>query len=125
MSVQVFEDARKAAAQRATTSLSAADALDKEVSRNEGGARRAGKRLFALRDSVWTDLGLKDSMRRVKIQAYSAAYFAILDALPELKEALALGDRVVVAGRDVAIEIAATGLERLSEREIQDLQSKW
>src|SRR6185503_7216134 len=52
MSVQVFEEARKSASQRAATSLSAADAADKELSRDEGGARRAGKRLFALRDSV-------------------------------------------------------------------------
>src|SRR6185503_10746964 len=52
MSVQVFEEARKSASQRAATSLSAADASDKELSRDEGGARRAGKRLFALRDSV-------------------------------------------------------------------------
>jgi Ca-activated chloride channel family protein len=125
MSAKVFEDARKSAAQRSATSLSAADAVDKELARNEGGARRAGKRLFALRDSVWTDLALKDSMRRVKIKAYSAAYFAILDALPELREPLALGDRVVIAGREVAIEIAPTGVEKLSDREIQDLQSKW
>jgi hypothetical protein len=125
MSVQVFEDARKSAAQRSATSLSAADAVDKELARNEGGAQRAGKRLFALRDSVWTDIALKDSMRRVKIKSYSAAYFAILDALPELREPLALGDRVVVAGREIAIEIAPSGVEKLSDREIQDLQSKW
>jgi hypothetical protein len=64
-------------------------------------------------------------MRRVKIRAYSAAYFAILDVLPELREALALGDRVLVAGRDIAIEIGPTGVEKMSDREIQDLQSKW
>ena len=125
MSVQVFEEARKSASQRAATSLSAADASDRELARNEGGARRAGKKLFSLRDSVWTDLSFKDSMRKVKIRAYSSAYFAILDALPELREALALGDRVVVAGKEIAIEIAPTGVEKLSDREIQDLQSKW
>jgi Ca-activated chloride channel family protein len=125
MSVQVFEDARKSASQRAATSLSAADAATEGAFARLDATRRAGKRVFALRDSAWTDIALKDSMRRVKIRSYSAAYFAILDALPELREALALGERVVVAGRDIAIEIGPAGVEKMSDREIQDLQSKW
>ena len=81
--------------------------------------------MFVLRDSVWTDSGLKDSMQRVRIRAYSAAYFRILQVLPELREPLAIGDRVVIAGRTIAIEIIPSGLESLTDREISDLQSKW
>jgi Ca-activated chloride channel family protein len=125
MSVQVFEDARKSASQRAATSLSAADAATEGAFARLDATRRAGKRVFALRDSVWTDIALKESMRRVKIRSYSAAYFAILDVLPELREALALGERVLVAGRDIAIEIGPTGADKMSDREIKDLQSKW
>ena len=118
-----FEAARASAAQRSAMSISAVDeasglAKDKSV-------RREGNRLFALRDSVWTDTGLKDSMQRVKVRAYSAAYFRILELLPELREPLSLGDRVVVAGRSIAIEIASAGVETLTDRELNDLQSKW
>jgi hypothetical protein len=64
-------------------------------------------------------------MQRVRIRPYSAAYFRILEVLPELREPLAIGDKVIVAGRIIAIEITPTGLESLSDREIADLQSKW
>jgi hypothetical protein len=64
-------------------------------------------------------------MPRVKVRAYSAAYFRILELLPELREPLALGDKVIVAGRSIAIEITPTGAESLTERELSDLQSKW
>lgn len=76
-------------------------------------------------DSVWTDTGLKDSMQRVKVRAYSAAWFRLVDLLPELREAFALGDRVIVAGRSIAVEISPTGVESLSESELRSLQSKW
>jgi Ca-activated chloride channel family protein len=119
-----FEAARASAAQRSAISLSAADEAA-GLSKRDGSVRRSGNRLFALRDSAWTDTGLKDSMRRVRVRPYSAAYFRILELLPELSEPLALGDRVIVAGRSIAIEITPTGADSLTDREIGDLQSKW
>jgi Ca-activated chloride channel family protein len=119
-----FEAARASAAQRSATTLSAADAAS-GLSSGGGELRRSGNRLFVLRDSVWTDTGLKDSMKRVKVRPYSAAYFRILELLPELREPLALGDRVIVAGRSIAIEIVAAGAESLSCGKLQELQSKW
>ena len=47
------------------------------------------------------------------------------DLLPELREPFALGDKVIIAGRSVAIEITSTGVNSLTDREIADLQSKW
>ncbi len=119
-----FESARVSADQRAATTLSAADEAS-GVSRNKEGLRRAGNRLFVMRDSMWTDTGLKDSMQRVKVRAYSAAWFRLVEVLPELREAFALGDRVIVAGRSVAVEISLTGVESLSESELRSLQSRW
>ena len=119
-----FEAARASAAQRSATSLSAADEAA-GLSRRDGAVRRSGNRLFVLRDSVWTDTGLKDTMRRVKVRPYSAAYFRVLELMPELREPLAMGDRVIVAGRSIAIEIAPTGVESLTGSELDDLQSKW
>ncbi|HYN81250.1 MAG TPA: VIT domain-containing protein, partial [Gemmatimonadaceae bacterium] len=48
-----FESARASADQRAATTLSAADEAS-GVSRDKEGLRRAGNRLFVMRDSVWT-----------------------------------------------------------------------
>lgn len=87
--------------------------------------RRSGNKLFVMRDSIWTDTGLKDSMARVKVRPYSAAYFRILELLPELREPLALGERLIVAGRSIAIEITPTGAESLSDSDLRSLQSKW
>ncbi len=119
-----FEAARASAAQRSATTLSAADAASGITTSGEE-LRRSGDRLFALRDSVWTDTRLTDSMRRVKVRAYSAAYFRLLELLPELREPLALGEKVIVAGRAIAVEISAEGAESLSDAELRDVQSKW
>jgi len=93
-----FEAARASSAQRAAMSVSAVDEAI-GLSKDDKSVRREGNRLFVLRDGVWTDAGLKDSTSRLKIRAYSPAYFKILDVLPELREPFALGDRVIVAGR--------------------------
>ena len=119
-----FEAARASSAQRAAMSISAVDDAA-GLSKDDKSVRREGNRLFTLRDSVWTDTGFKDSMSRIKVRAYSSAYFRILDVLPELREPFALGDKVIIAGRSIAIEITATGVDSLTDREIADLQSKW
>ncbi len=119
-----FEAARASAAQRTAMSVSAVDEAI-GLSKDDKSVRREGNRLFTLRDSVWTDTGFKDLMSRIKIRAYSSAYFRILDVLPELREPFALGDKVIIAGRSVAIEITPTGVDSLTDREIADLQSKW
>jgi hypothetical protein len=61
----------------------------------------------------------------VVIRPYSAAYFKILDLLPELRESLALGDKVIVAGKDIAIEIGTAGVDTLNDRQLAEIQSKW
>ena len=48
-----------------------------------------------------------------------------MDAIPELKEVFALGDKIVVTGKDVAIEIGSTGAESLSDSELKRIQSGW
>src|SRR2546427_5579725 len=48
--------------------------------------QRVGGRLFIMRDSTWTDLGHGDSLRVVTIAPYSDAYFALLKAVPDLRE---------------------------------------
>ena len=48
----------------------------------------------------------------------SEAWFKLMEAIPELKEVFALGDKVLVAGRSVAIETRDSGAEELSDQEL-------
>ena len=100
-------------------------AADASVSANAGGAvRRAGSRIFARDGDRWVDSRMKRDLRVYKVKAYSPSYFALLEKLPELREAFGLGDRVVVAGRSVAIEIVEDAPE-LTESDMQRISAAW
>src|SRR5436190_1047556 len=83
--------------------------------------QRVGGRLFILRDSTWTDLGHGDSLRVVSIAPYSDAYFAVLAALPDLREVAALEPTVLMAGKRVSIKIAEGGKTRWNPGELERL----
>jgi len=71
--------------------------------------QRVGGRLFIMRDGTWTDLGHGDSLRVVTIAPYSDAYFALLKALPDLRDPATLEPTVLVAGRRASIKIGEGG----------------
>jgi Ca-activated chloride channel family protein len=83
--------------------------------------QRVGGRLFIMRDSTWTDLGHGDSLRVVSIAPYSEAYFALLKALPDLREAAALEPAVLVAGKRASIKIEEGGKTRWNPGELERL----
>jgi hypothetical protein len=78
-----------------------------------------------LRDGVWTDARYTSSMPTTKIKPFSKAYFDIVSALPELRAALALGDRVIVVGRDRAISSGDDGVAELSASALAALVKAW
>jgi len=126
-----FEAARAAAAQRQAKSVAEMDALADE---REGGAgtrstvRQVGNRRLALVNGVWTDARYSPVLRTVTVKPFSPAYFDLLQRLPELAPAFALGDRVVVAGRAVAVAIAPDGVqavERLDRAALDALVRDW
>jgi Ca-activated chloride channel family protein len=142
---QRFEEARKATVQREAQSVGATDKMMLSqivvtgagtTSTNEklgavlkddraDAAKRAGNHLFARRNGRWTDVAFKEGTRIVKIKAYTAAYFKVLDAIPELRESFAVGEKVLVAGKHVAIEISDTGAEQLGDAELRTLKEQW
>jgi len=83
--------------------------------------QRIGGRLFIMRAGTWTDLGHGDSLRVVSIAPYSDAYFALLKALPDLREAAALEPAVLVAGRHASIKIGAGGKTAFNPGELERL----
>lgn len=118
-----FEAAKSAAAQRAATTISAADAASDL--RATGNVRRAGNSTFVLRDSVWTDLRYQNSGPMLRIKPFSDAYFSLLELQPDLSEPFSVGERVVVAGRAMSIEVSTSGKERLSDEDRTLLRERW
>ena len=117
-----FEQARTSASQREAKSVAAAD-MASGVGASSG-MRRAGARLFQQNGDVWTDVALKPELQVYKVKAYSRAYFTLLERVPELKDAFAVGDRVIVAGRSVAIEVVTDGAE-LTADELDQIVRKF
>ena len=83
--------------------------------------QRVGGRLFIMRDSTWTDLSHGDSLRVVTVVPYSDAYFALLQALPDLRDAAGLEPAVLVAGRHASIKIGTGGKTRWNAGELERL----
>jgi Ca-activated chloride channel family protein len=70
--------------------------------------RTVNDRTFILLDGVWTDTAFApDTMQTEPVAFLSDAYFALLDAHPELTEYFALGERVIVVLDGVAYEVTA------------------
>ncbi|MGH7569871.1 MAG: VIT domain-containing protein [Gemmatimonadales bacterium] len=83
--------------------------------------QRVGGRLFVWRDSTWTDLRHAESHRVVTVAPFSAAYFALLRALPELVKPAALEPAVLVAGRTVSVKIESAGRDHWAAGELEQL----
>jgi Ca-activated chloride channel family protein len=94
---------------------------DESLADAAAAVRHVSRRLFVLRDGCWTDVGFNASLKVVKLAPYGAAYFELVRRLPALAPYLALGERVILAGDGVALELAPDGAQALSAREMQAL----
>jgi hypothetical protein len=88
-------------------------------------AVRGGDHLFAHSNGRWTDVGFRKGTKIVKIKPFSPAYFAALNAIPDLRTAFAVGDRVLVAGKHIAIEVSPDGADTLGDAELRSLKEQW
>ncbi len=93
--------------------------------------RMLAGRLFRLEaDSAgvdtWTEVVRDDEARPVvDVALYSPAYFAVLEALPELRDVVAELNPVVVKGREVWVRFADQGAESLTDRQIGSLVERF
>lgn len=118
-----FEAAKTASERRATTSLGE---LDKDALRDNAGlVRIAGNRTFTLQDSVWTETRSANGQPVIKVKAFSPAYFALVQSVPELAPLFAVGERVRTFGREVIIEVAPDGVTQLDAAAVADAARKW
>jgi hypothetical protein len=93
--------------------------------RDEATVRRVGNLTFVLRDSVWTDVRYRKGLPTVRVKAFSDAYFALIERMPELRQAFSVSERLRVTGRAMTIELAPDGDEQLTDRELALLREHW
>ena len=117
-----FEAAKAASAQRAVTSVAAADSV---AAVSDARVKRVGTYTFVLRDGVWTDVQYKSAGSVLRVKPFSDAYFKIIELQPDLREAFSVGDRAIIAGRSMAIELSPNGVEQLSDRDQAMLRDRW
>jgi hypothetical protein len=96
----------------------------------DAGVRRVGTRTFALANGVWTDTRYVKTLRMVRVKPYSAAYFALLERIDDLRAPFALAGAdaspgVLVAGRAVAVAVASDGVETIDARELTAIEAGW
>jgi Ca-activated chloride channel family protein len=120
-----FEAARSAAAQRAVKSVAAADMNSSaELAGTSGDMKKVGGKLFKREGELWTDAAMKTDLKVYKVKAYSQSYFSLLERIPALREAFSAGDRVLVAGRTLAVEVDDDAKE-LTDAEISAVVKGW
>jgi Ca-activated chloride channel homolog len=90
-----------------------------------GGARTVGGRSFTLQDGVWQDARHTPAHRVYTIEPYSAAYFAILNALPELGFVLRELDAALIAGERASIRVRAGGDSVLPEPQLRRIVTEF
>jgi Ca-activated chloride channel family protein len=122
---QEFAAAKQAAQQRDAKSLAEVDASSQVADELQKNTRQVEQRTFKLVNGVWTDVRQTPTMRTVQVKPFSPLYFELVQQLKGLGPTLALGERVIVAGRAVAIEFASTGLERMSDSDLRGVVAAW
>jgi Ca-activated chloride channel family protein len=85
------------------------------------GPRVVAGRTFRLVSGIWTDTAHNAQSRVITIEPFSAAYFKLLERLPEITPYLRTFDAVIVRGRDVSIRVAAGGVSTLGASDLDAL----
>ena len=133
-----FDRARASAKMAASANLQAAEGavlnrLEEVVVTGSGSARRdetrrAGGKVLSKRSGIWTDLAHTDSLKVTTIAPFSTAWFALAEARPALREALAAGSPLILAGRRVSLKVAEGGVSEWAsgamERFLRDFEGR-
>jgi Ca-activated chloride channel family protein len=64
---------------------------------NSAAVRHVGEKTFTLLDGAWVDSSYTDKMKAIRVKFGSDDYFKLLSDKPDLRQYLALGEKVIVA----------------------------
>lgn len=101
------EAVQKSADQNALAGAGSAYEVPAEVTNR---VKVVGARTFVLMDDVWVDTGFDpDSMVTKKVAFLSQDYYSLINLLPDLAAAFALGEKVIAFSDGIAYEVVAEG----------------
>ncbi|MFP4027781.1 MAG: VIT and vWA domain-containing protein [Candidatus Brocadiia bacterium] len=81
--------------------------------------KKVGEKTFVRMHGVFVDSTFKEGMKELKVKWGSDAYFAAVEARPELKKYLAIGQYVIVVIDGKALIVGEGGKEDLSKKQIR------
>ena len=131
-----FDRARASSKMAASANLQAADGavmnrLEEVIVTGSGRrdeTKRVGGKVLSRRAGVWTDLAHRDSLKLTTIAPFSKAWFALAEARPALREALAAGSPLILAGRRASLKVADGGVSEWGpgamERFLRDFEGR-
>ena len=76
--------------------------------------RRIGRRIFVSRWQEWVDGALDGAASELSLAPHGTAWFELLERLPGLRAAVALGDRVIIAGEGLTLRIEPGSRDTIS-----------
>jgi Ca-activated chloride channel homolog len=74
---------------------------------------QAGNKTFFKEGSLWVDSQYDSTLKIIKIQRFSPAYFELAKRFPEFEKYISLGDKVIFVHKDKMIEISELGEEKI------------
>jgi hypothetical protein len=110
--------AEEARAMRSVTSRESADEAERDLLRrldleDRQDRKAVGGRIFRLEDGVWVDARFVDGQEVIRVKAFSAAYFRLLQRVDEIRAVTTELGPVLVAGEDVSFQVGSDGVEEL------------
>jgi Ca-activated chloride channel family protein len=122
---EAVRQAAVARARRVLTSVNEMRVMDAELDaslreRSETTRVLAG-RVFVLDEGVWTDEDHTEDKVVVEVKVFSAVYFQLVEALPEIGAMLKEFDRTVIAGAAVSLRVTDKGIEDLTDEALKQL----
>jgi Ca-activated chloride channel family protein len=115
--------AKQSAARREVRSVGDVKDLNEEFAQRWSDEDRqiVAGRIFVRSDSIWTDATAKTEVPTIRIAPFSSAYFAVLEALPELEPYFIEFETVVVGGERLTIALVADGQTTLDADKVTRL----
>jgi hypothetical protein len=101
------------------------ESLERSASARGSTERLVDGRRLLLANGVWRDAAFSDRLRTVRVRPYSPLYFELMRRIATLQPVFALGDRVLVAGRAVAVELHPDGLDRVDDALLAGVVRDW
>lgn len=85
--------------------------------------KRIDNQVFYFKNNIWISSEYKDPEKTIDIKYMSEAYFQILNKFSELKNFLAIGDKIIVKYKNIFIKIGETGKEKIDNEFLKLFQN--